>query len=231
MKRLVLLGEGHGELQALPILVKKILRERYRDRQPPLYDYVVRTRNPTGLIKWDKELQKIDYSRWIDRVALAARHSEGGGILAVFDGDAKQFPAGSLRQFCAATVAKEMSRAASVAGAGKICSLAVVFACVEYETWIIAGLKSLIGKSFSDGRPVIRRDVRIPEGDAESHGKSWLEKNCPGYRPTRDQSALTELLNLDDVRAANLRSYSRLENAIGQLTESMQRGVFVSTPT
>ena len=69
--------------------------------------------------------------------------------------------------------------------------LAVVFACVEYETWIIAGIESLAGKRYKDGRPALPSSLKFPPGEPESHGKKWLEQNCRGYRPTLDQSALS----------------------------------------
>jgi hypothetical protein len=109
-------------------------------------------------------------------------------------------------------------------------SLAVTFACVEYETWIIAAAESLIGKSFKDGRPVLSADARFPKGDPESHGKRWLEEHCISYRPARDQSALTELLDLGILRAKGLRSFARLEHSVDQLLESSIKGSFGSTP-
>ena len=229
MKRLVLLGEGHGETAALPILVRKILQDRHEVIRLPLYDPVLRSK-PAQLVKWDKEKSRADYQKWIERVALAARYADGGGILAVFDGDAKEFPAGSSFPFCAATAAREMVKAASEAGAGKICSLAVVFACVEYETWLIAGLESFVGRRLEDGSVPLREGLKFPSGDWESHGKRWLEKNFPGYRPTRHQSALTARLDLGVVREKNLRSFARLENAIEQILDSVERDVFISTP-
>lgn len=227
MKRLVLVGEGHGEVLALPALVRKILRERNAAQLLPLYDQVLRTPFP---VRWNRIRNQPDYSLWVERIALAAKYSRGGGVLAVFDGDAKTFPAGCASPFCAATAAKMMAREAKKAGAGEICSLAVVFACTEFETWIIAGVDSLAGKSFDDGRPALLLGSAFPSGDPESHGKGWLEKHCPGYRETRDQRALTELLSLQAVRSKNLRSYKRLEHAVEQLLMSVQQGIFVSTP-
>ena len=120
--------------------------------------------------------------------------------------------------------------AAAEAGAGKIFSLAVVFACVEYETWIVAGAESLAGKSFKDGRQALPAGVEFPEGNPESHGKRWLEKHCQGYRPTRDQGALTELIDFRVVREKKLRSFARLEHAIDQLLEAAGKDTFISTP-
>jgi hypothetical protein len=230
MKRLVLLGEGHGEVSALPVLARKLLCERDRGSLFFVDDDILRTGEAAGLIKWDKQKNRADCREWIRKVGVAARRSNLGGILALFDGDARTFPAGSPSAFCAAAAAKFMAVAAGEAGAGKIFSLAVVFACVEYETWIIAGAESLAGKSFKDGRPALPRGLKFPAGELESHGKRWLEEHCPGYRPTRDQSPLTELLDVNVVRAKKLRSFSRLEHAIDQLLEATGQGSFISTP-
>ncbi len=229
MKRLVLLGEGHGEVSALPILIAKLLQEKnagdvfYLDRD------VIRT-SPNRLVRWDRENQRPDFSQWVARVTLAARRREVGGVLAVYDGDAKKFPAGSATDFCAAAAAKIMAAAAAQAGAGKLFSLSVVFACSEYETWLVAGAESFAGRTLRDGRSILPKHVRLPSGDHESRGKGWLEQNCVSYRPTRDQSALTELLDFQFVRAKKLRSFARLEHTIEQLLEAVAKDRHISTP-
>jgi hypothetical protein len=230
MKRLVLLGEGPGDVSALPVLARKLLQGKDRNQLLFVDRETIRTRNPLGLVLWDKQKNQADYREWIRYVQVAARRPNLGGVLAVFDGDARTFPAGSPSPFCAAVAATSMAVAAAETGAGSIFSLAVVFACVEYETWIIAGAESLAGKSFKDGRPALPPGVKVPAGDAESHGKRLLEEHCPGYRPTRDQSPLTELLDLSVVRAKKLRSFARLEHAIDQLLEAVGRGAVISTP-
>jgi hypothetical protein len=227
MKRLVLVGEGYGEVSALPVLVRRLLQEK--DTRHTLFvDHEV-IRGPYP-VKWDKQAAILNYSKWVSRVALAAQRGEVGGVLAIYDGDLPALPAGSGSRFCAATAARAMTDAAAGVGAGKLFSLAVVFACVEYETWIIAGIESLAGKKRKDGRPVLPSNLKFPPGEPESHGKRWLEQNCPGYRPTLDQSALTKLLDLNVVRAKDLRSFKRLDHAIDQLLAAVGSGSHISTP-
>jgi hypothetical protein len=230
MKRLVILGEGHGETSALPVLARKILREKDSEQRLFVDDDIIRTHNPLGLVKWNRQQSQADYEEWLWYIRIAARRGNVGGILAVFDGDADKFPAGANSPFCAATAAKSMAAAAAQIGAGRNFSLTVVFACIEYESWIIAGAESLAGKSFRDGRPVLQRDVAFPADKPESHGKKWLEKNCPGYRPRRDQGPLTELLDLGVVRNKGLRSFSRLDHAIDQILEAVSRDSYIATP-
>jgi hypothetical protein len=229
MKRLVLLGEGHGEVSALPVLVKRLLQEKDAGRLLFVDTDVIRT-PLSHLVKWDKAAQQPDYSQWIQRVRLAARRRDIGGVLAVYDGDFPRFPAGSPSPFCAATAAKSMAAAAVSAGAGKMLSLSVVFACAEYETWLVAGVESLAGRKLEDGRLALPNNVRFPGGDPESHGKGWLEQHCPYYRPARDQASLTELLDFQAVRERKLRSFQRLEHAVGQLLEAAASGSHVASP-
>jgi hypothetical protein len=229
MKRLVILGEGHGEVAALPILVKRLLREKQSQDILFVDAAIIRT-NPSRLVKWNAGTAKPDFSQWNARIELAARRPNIGGVLAIYDGDAKHFPAGSPSPFCACNAAKAMAGAAATAGAGKIFSLSVVFACSEYETWLIAGVESLAGCRFPDGRLAVNAGVTFPRGDPESHGKGWLEQNSPSYLPTRDQHALTELIDFQFVRAKGLRSFKRLENALDQLVRGVRTGSHVVTP-
>src|SRR5439155_13772399 len=100
MRRLVLLGSGHGELSALPILMRRILQEKDRDHLLFVDNEIIRAGDAVGLVKWDKAKSQADYSKWIRYVSVAARRKNLGGVLAVFDGDAKRFPAGSQSPFC-----------------------------------------------------------------------------------------------------------------------------------
>jgi hypothetical protein len=227
MKRLVLLGEGQGDEAALPVLVRKLLRDKDPAGNVFVDRDLIRDSNP---VRWDREQKRPDFTRWLARVNIAARRGNVAGIIAVYDGDAPTFPPGSGTSFCARDAARTMAQAAVEAGAGKIFSLAVVFACVEFESWIVAGIESLAGKRFHDGRPALPPGLRFPAGDSESHGKRWLEQHIPAYRPAQHQSVLTDLLDIDIVRAKNLRSFRRLEHAIQQVIDAAASGTHIVTP-
>lgn len=231
MKRLVLLGEGQGEVLGLPILIRRLLKDK--DAESLLFadKEVVRAHNALGLVKWDKQTKRPDSHKWIHYLRIAAARRDAAAVLAVFDGDAQRFPAGSTSAFCANTAAKFMATAARDAGAGTTFSLAVVFACVEYETWLVAGAESLAGKKLADGQITLPASIQPPPGNPESHGKGWLERHMPHYRPTRDQAPLTDLVDFNVVRSKNLRSFKRLENAIEQLLAATKSGSHISTPT
>ena len=218
MKQLVLIGEGHGETGALPTLVRKLLHEQEATRRLPLRKDPLRMPFPIR--------RGMDCSKWVRNLEVASRLSGGGAVLVVYDGDLKKFPPGSPSAFCAMTAAQEMAKAAKDVGAGKKFSLAVVFACVEFETWLIAGCESLSGKEYPGGKIP---SLNFPSGEPESHGKRWLEERL-SYLPARDQKALTEHLTLDVVRSKKLRSFERLENAVRQMAEAISSNNHVCTP-
>jgi hypothetical protein len=101
MKRLVLLGEGHGEVSALPVLVHRLLQEKFGNELAYVDRDVIRT-SPAQLVRWDNARGQPDFSKWVSRITLASGRRDVGGILAVYDGDCKKFPAGSARDFCPA---------------------------------------------------------------------------------------------------------------------------------
>src|SRR5947209_8385231 len=99
MTRLVLLGEGHGEVSALPILIAKLLREKNASDSLLLDKDVIRTHSPSGLVKLNKAKNEPDFAEWVRRVTYASRKARSGAVLAVYDGDAKTFPAGATSPF------------------------------------------------------------------------------------------------------------------------------------
>ncbi len=72
----------------------------------------------------------------------------------------------------------------------------------------ISGPDSLAGKQAPDGR-LIARHAKAPESNLEvgrRDAKGWLcDIVAVGYKPTRDQAALTKLVDIDTIRARNLR--------------------------
>ena len=79
------LGEGHGEVSALPVLVKRLLKEKDAGRLLFVDPDVIRT-PLSQLARWDRNTQQPDYSQWIRRVTLAARRRDVGGVLAASNG-------------------------------------------------------------------------------------------------------------------------------------------------
>jgi hypothetical protein len=51
-----------------------------------------------------------------------------------------------------------------------------------------------------------------------------------GYKPAKDQKALTEMVDLQVIRKRGLRSFRRLEDALQQLADAIRNNRHVVTP-
>jgi len=154
-----------------------------------------------------------------------------GGVLLLLDGDIKEV---ANAPFCSATVGKSLSEAAREVGGASTFSVACVFARQEYESWLIAGIEHLAGKTLPNGCTV-PGNITSPSDNLEENprnAKGWLNKSIKGgYRPTRDQAALTQLLDLQVIRKREMRSFQRLEAAVAELVEAIRTGRHVVTPS
>ncbi len=224
MKRLVLFVEGPGDIKAAPILVKRLLTEMNA------WDCVSLDTRPFRVGGVNK-LLRDNCRLWIRWLGAAARRPNIGGVLLLLDGDARRIDG---KRFCAARIAKRLAREATRARAGELFSVAVVFACQEYESWLIAAVESLGGKPLDDGRPGVRPGTVPPEKDLElgpRDAKAWLGAVMPGgYSPTKDQAGLTQAVDLDQIRNRPIRSFRRLESAVAQLVTAVREGTPTTTP-
>jgi len=222
MKKLVLFVEGDGDKLAVPVLVKRLITDF------GFWDRLQLDPDPFMVCGVDAVLgsnQKIE--RWLRLLRAANKRQSVGGILQVLDGDS---PA-----LCAWKDAARLAERAKEIGAGTTFSLACVFACREYETWLLAAIESLAGRERSDGRAGVRAGAVKPEGDLELAPRDAKRKlgelMIAGYKPMKDQAALTQLVDLNVLRGSELRSFKRLETALRQLALAIQTGEHVSTPT
>ena len=221
MKKLVLFVEGDGDEEAVPVLVKRLITDLNLWSDLQLDPAPFRIGGTSAVLGSEKKLQ-----RWSKHLQAACKRPGTGGILQILDGDA--------RNFCAIQSASQLASRARQVGAGAVFSFACVFACREYETWLVAGIESLAGKPFKDGRTGVNPGSKHAYTDLEQaprDAKSALGEFMPGkYKPTTDQKPLTELVELEAIRRCNLRSFRRLENALRQLAQAFQTGQHVSTP-
>ena len=224
MKRIVLFVEGDGEVEAVPQLVKRLLTEMNA------WDAVILDEHPFRVGAVNK-MVKDDYREWKRKLSASLKRVSVGGVLLILDGDIEKV--GSDR-FCPVAVARSLAEAARTVGAGSTFFVATVFARQEYESWLIAGIGSLAGKTFPDGRGV-RANTTVPEGDLEANprdAKGWLNAAIVGgYKPTRDQATLTQWLEFGVVRQRGMRSFQRLESAILELVTAIRNESHVSTPS
>lgn len=224
MKRLILFVEGRGDVNAVPILVKKIVTEGGGWESMFLDPNPFRIRGVENLVLNANET-------WLKLLRAALKRPKVAGIVVVLDGDARRWEG---RPFCAGQVACTLVERAKAVGAGRLFSLGFVFACCEFETWLLAGVESLAGKRLSDGRPGVAAGTQIFEGELEvapRNAKGELGRLMnTGYKATLDQAELTTLLDLGVVRQRGLRSFVRLERAVKQLTDAGRTGEHIATP-
>jgi hypothetical protein len=187
--------EGHGEVQAVPILLRRLLAEA------GVYDVDVNSpiRKPGSTFFREGDL------RAAVRLALKSRYC--GAILILFDGDHEDD--------CPKTHCPEVSGWAQAEAGSLACE--VVMAYREYEAWFLATIESL------RGRRGIRQDaVSHPEPELPTAAKAHLEQRMESghsYAERADQPALTQLFDLATAYR-RCRSFRRLVRAFGMLTEA-----------
>jgi len=179
MPSITAIVEGHGEVEAVPLLIRRIATKV----APELLLRIprpIRTKRDS-LVK-SGELERA--------VQLAARQSGvGGAILMLFDAD----------DDCPAELAPKLLARAQAARSDSLIGL--VLAKFEYESWFLAAGESLRGQRN------LRTDlIRPPDPEAIRGAKEWLTYHMTGphaYSETLDQAPLTERFDLDAARRTN----------------------------
>jgi hypothetical protein len=169
--------EGHGEVKALPILLRRmgnsIDPEVHLEIMPPI-------RRPRGsLVNKEGELERA-----VELAALKARPR--GGVFVLLDSD----------DDCPAKLAPKLLGRAEPAGIEL--PVTVILPKREFEAWFLAAAKSLRGKR---GLPA---DLEPPRDAEEIRGaKEWLRARMAGrtYAETIDQPALAAVFDLNLARA------------------------------
>lgn len=153
----------------------------------------------------------------------------------MLDGDCP--PARGGKQFCAAAVARELADVARTCGGGTQFSVAIVFACLEFESWFIAGLGSLAGKKLSDGREGVAEGAQFMPWDAVEKAprdaKGWLRDQMVRgvYKPTTHQGELAKLLDVNDLNLQKVRSFRRFQSAVSELMSAIITNQHFVTPS
>lgn len=208
----------------MSILVKRLLTDKGE------WNGILLDEAPFRVGSVDK-LVKGNFGNWKRFLGASLKRPNVGGVLLIVDGDIEKIGG---QKFCAGKAARSLAEAAKDVGAGRSFSVAVVFATLEFETWLIAGIASLAGRRLPDGR-LIDANANAPTGDLEAgpgDAKGWLRTRVAGgYKPTRDQADMTRLVDLDVVRARNLRSFRRLESAVSSLVEAIRSDAPIASPS
>lgn len=194
--------EGHGEVKALPILLRRmginIDPSVSLDIAPPI-------RRPRGsIVNNQGELERA-----VELAALKARPR--GGVFVLLDSD----------DDCPAELAPKLLVRAEAAGIGL--PVAVILPKREFEAWFLAAAESLRGKR---GLPP---DLKPPQDAEEIRGaKGWLRARMAGktYAETIDQPALAAVFDLNRARAASSfdKCYRELERLIVRFRSGHELG-------
>jgi len=185
--------EGHGEVKAVPVLLRRIAREldpKVQLRIPPPI-----RRPKTKLVQPDEFRRAIEFA--------ARKLRAPGGIFVLLDAD----------DDCPAELGPRLQDLARQAR-GDI-PAAVVIAKVEYEAWFLAAISSLRGCRG------LQRDLAPPpDPEAIRGAKEWLTRHVSdgAYAETLDQVALTAQMDLQAARRSPsfdkcYREIQRLLNA------------------
>jgi Domain of unknown function (DUF4276) len=168
--------EGEGEVEAVPLLVRRIIGEL----DPAAGVSYLR---PVRVTK-SRVVRQSELERAIELVRLGI--SGAGAILVILDAD----------QDCPADLGPRLMARAVPAARG--CPVSVVIAKAEYECWFLAAAASLGGK-----RRLVE-DIRTPADPESVRGaKEWLTHHMlPGniYSPAIDQPKLTGAMDLAAAR-------------------------------
>jgi hypothetical protein len=236
-KRLLLLVEGPGDAEAAPILLKRLLAECAAFGVVFLDPDPFQVRGFSTIFKDESgkspRTAKEEFGTWRRLLQAAAKKRNLGGCILLFDGDSPVKVEG--KPFCAMRAARRLAEETRKVGGGSLFSVAIVFAFTEFESWLIAGAKSLAGVRFSAGRgefPEMIGEIPCDPESAPRGAKEWFRRVMKsGYSPTRDQAELTRLVDLDLIRQQGMRSFRRLECAIKELVSAIRSGEHAVTPT
>ncbi len=170
--------EGKGEVEAVPILIRRVAASLYPELQ-------VVTPHPIRVSR-SKVIQKGELERVVE---LAAQNIGGqGAILIILDSD----------DDCPAQLGPELLyRARQVRSDLPI---AVVLAKREFEAWFLAAADSLRGYKG------LKNNLESPNNPEEIRGaKGWLKqrRDSRKYRETLDQPGFTARFDLDQARHAD----------------------------
>lgn len=165
MTRIVAIVEGDGEVEAVPLLVRRIALE-VSPLVPPDVPRPIRGRR-------QRFVKPGEVERYVNLAAILG--TAEGRILVVLDANGD----------CPAELGPSLLQRARAARSDR--RIEVVVAKCEYESWFIAAVDSL------QGTRGISADAKVPEDPESIRGaKEWLRDRMSGpYSPTADQATFT----------------------------------------
>lgn len=208
MSAIVPVVEGDGEIEAVPLLLRRVLAERCSRHDLD----VARPKSAHG-----RDTLLRDFERYL---RYAAGTSGCCAVLVLLDAD----------NDCAKK--RALGLAKKTRGLGLSIPVAIVCAKRQYETWFVASLDTIKGRTLK-GRQGISSSAQFAGSAEDLKGaKGWLTSNMPrgrAYKETMDQVPLTEYIDLN-LACANSRSFRRLCHAVEELVQAMDTGIVIVTP-
>ena len=207
MPTLQLLVEGEGDMQAAPVLLRRLLHEEHQR-----YDWQV---DPKHTMKvWGLHKLRQNLPTFIEH--LRGKTCDGAMILLDLEDQLPCEEAPALAEEIAALQPLPFP-------------VVIVFACREYEAWFLAGIASIAAKSA-----YFANALTYPhDPEAKRGAKEWLAKQLPAtvkYKEVPHQEQFTRLLDFGQARRA--LSFRRLERALQELLVAVdvQAGAGVVSP-
>ena len=188
--------EGHGEVEAAPILLRRLLAEA--DCQNVGVGRPIR--RTQSQLRSKEGIQA--------GVRLALLQPECAAVVILFDGE----------DDCPKELAAQVRGWARAVAAGTPCDVVVAYR--EYETWFLAAVESLRGQYG------IARDAAAPANpESKRDAKGALEDFMPPdrtYSETGDQPAMSAVFDMGLAHRRN-RSFRKLVKAIGELLTQLRQ--------
>ena len=195
MPNIIPLVEGLGDIEAVPVLLYKILHD--------LQQWTWHVGRPYRAKSLDALRKNLHSLLW-----NAAAEKNCGALLVLLD----------LDDGCPK---KEVEKLAQEIRALNLPQpVAIVFAHREYEAWFLASLPTIVGHHGLPSNVVYEGDV---EGKRDVKG--WLRSQMPHrkYNPIPYQKRFTSLIDLE-LAYENSRSFRRLYDAMAELLEAAEKG-------
>ncbi len=199
--------EGDGELQAVPLLLRRVLDH--------LKENAIQIAAPKKLKRHTIE------SKLPSALKHAANEKDCEAIIVMLDAD----------DDCAQELAARMSWIASQQNI----TLPVAMVCpnAEYEAWFIASIDAIRGHSIGHRKALFDSTTSCPK-DVEGirDAKGWLSDRMlegKSYKPTQDQAPLTARIDFD-LAAGRSRSFRRLCHAVQEIVDGIRSSTANVTP-
>ena len=194
MPTIIPVVEGPGDVAAAPILLNRILQERFGRADVAVSYGKQGVVNSHGRQKLEAKLESF---------LMYARIKPGcDAILVLLDAD----------DDCPVLLASQLLQRCE--GIGLDCPVQFVCACRSFESWFLASLDTIRGHG---GIQEMAALSQVAENI--SNPKDWLSAQMPqgrAYKETAHQAALSGLIDINQA-VSNSRSFRRLCHAIEQL--------------